>query len=95
MIVGLMGKKKVDFTNDKGEKIEGINMYYVGRSENVYGLACKKQFISSKHSLYKKVNEKEITHPLKADFIYEIDAMANKLILVDINFAEKLPALGI
>lgn len=45
MKVTLLGFKSVDFKNDRGERVEGVNIYIMYPEDNVVGSAAEKKFI--------------------------------------------------
>ncbi|MCM1334600.1 MAG: hypothetical protein NC084_00080 [Bacteroides sp.] len=47
MKVTLLGYKTVDFENERGETIEGINLFIAYPEENTVGSAAEKKFINS------------------------------------------------
>lgn len=60
MLGRLLGVQKIDFTNQNGQVINGINLYVSFPDENVEGLKCGKFFIKDNIALPKniKLNDK-------------------------------------
>lgn len=50
----LVGRQYVDFTNDKGEKVEGLKLHYLCEDDRVSGRCAATQFFNKTSSLYKK-----------------------------------------
>lgn len=52
MAVKIVGKQNVDFSNDKGERIQGIKLHILGSDRNVNGWAVFTEFINPSSSAY-------------------------------------------
>lgn len=50
-----VGRQMVDFTNNNGDKVQGIKMHLVGLDDRVEGECCFTQFINFTNPLYQKV----------------------------------------
>lgn len=48
----LVGKQDVSFTNDKGERVEGIKLHFLSEDERVLGRVASSRFFASSHALY-------------------------------------------
>lgn len=60
MQVKLMGVMKVDFTNNKGESVSGVNLFVAFKDENVDGLHTEKVFVRSDIALPKDIKVNDI-----------------------------------
>lgn len=60
MKVTLLGFKTVDFDNERGETIEGINLFIAYPEENTVGSASEKKFINQKVFDSFGVSEKDL-----------------------------------
>lgn len=46
MSVKVVGKQNLDFSTDKGERIEGVKLHILGADKNVQGQAVFTEFVS-------------------------------------------------
>lgn len=46
MVVTILGKRSVDFTDKDGRRIVGFSVYIAHDEKNVEGMSCEKIFIS-------------------------------------------------
>ena len=47
MKVNLIGLRKLDFENEKGDQVQGIKLFFAYPEENVYGNTADSRFISA------------------------------------------------
>lgn len=56
-MVKVVGKQNVDFSNDKGERIEGIKLHILGTDKNVSGQCVFTEFVSPNSDCYDMAND--------------------------------------
>lgn len=76
MQVQLVGVQHINFTNQSGENINGINLFVAFRDENVEGLRTEKFFLKEGIALPKdtKLNDKldiSFNHRGKIEAVYK------------------------
>ena len=88
MKVKVIGKKSVDFVNEKtNDLIKGINLYIIGPAEHVIGLMSDKIWIDvKKQKLYDLALSLNVSEQfIDVELIYEGQMGSRNLNLVDIK----------
>ena len=84
MKVTLVGKKKVDFVNEKNEQVTGVALYYYGPDATVEGFIADKIWVGATNPLYGKALTLACEKPVTVDFRYEVTNGRGRASLVDI-----------
>lgn len=73
MNVNLMGVQKLDFDNDKGEKIQGLKLHIAFKDPYVSGLKCDSKFISEAACKNLGISESSLTPLIGKPVVLETD----------------------
>lgn len=73
MNVNLMGVQKLDFENDKGEKIQGLKLHIAYKDQYVSGLKCDSKFLSAESCENLGLSEQSLTKLVGKSVALETD----------------------
>lgn len=81
MVAKVVGLKKIEFENDKNEKVSGVRLYIEYKDPETTGIACDKRFFPDDGAV--KLPEIVLGHDY--EFIMQVQGFSGKASLVGVK----------